>query len=116
MRRDSEFVGALFNELFNKNYEQYVSSLSKAINCDTDPYAKARIALSRLNEAERADVLGFLKVVIADTASVLLGTLDGVHFPDNISGDFSLSLEGEEIQGDLQDIFIDKVQDLNIYG
>lgn len=30
MRRDSEFVGALFNELFNKNYEQYFSSLSKA--------------------------------------------------------------------------------------
>lgn len=116
MRRDSEFVGAVFNELFNKNYEQYALSLNKAVNGETDLYAKARNALSRLNEAERADVLGFLKVVIADTASVLLGTLDGVHFPEDVSGELSLFLEGEEIQGDLQDIFIDKVQDLDIYG
>ena len=116
MSRDTEFVNALFNELFAKNYEQYAHSLSKPMNGDTDRYAKARNALSSLNESERADVLGFLKVVIADTASVLLGTLDGVYFPNDISGDFALSLKGEEIQGDLQDLFIEKAQGLNVYG
>ncbi|MEN4748815.1 hypothetical protein ABEH28_03400 [Pseudomonas sp. Ps21-P2] len=116
MSRDNEFVNAIFDELFNKNFEQYARSLNKAINSDTDSYAKARNALSKLNESERADVLSFFKVVIADSASVILGTLDGVHFPDNVSGDFSLSYEGEEIQGDLQDLFIEKAQDLNVYG
>lgn len=116
MSRDNEFVDAVFDELFIKNFDQYARSLNKAVNGDTDSYAKARNALSKLNESERADVLSFFKVVIADSASVILGTLDGVHFPDNLSGDFSLSYEGEEIQGDLQDIFIEKAQDLNIYG
>lgn len=115
MSRDREFVNALFNEIFKKNYEQYAQSLDKAMTGGIDPYAKARDALNRLNESERADVLSFLKVVIADTASVLLGTLDGVCFPDDISGDFALSFEGEEILGDLQDLFIEKVQSLNVY-
>lgn len=116
MSRDSDFVNALFNELFEKNYQQHAHSLSQPMNGDTDPYAKARNALRRLSEPERADVLGFLKMVIADTALVLLGTLDGVYFPDDISGDFALSLDGGENQGNLQDLFIEKVQVLNVYG
>jgi hypothetical protein len=116
MSRDSDFVNALFNELFEKNYQQHAHSLSQPMNGDTDPYAKARNALRRLSEPERADVLGFLKMVIADTALVLLGTLDGVYFPDDISGDFALSLDGGENQGNLQDLFIEKVQVPNVYG
>jgi hypothetical protein len=96
--------------------EQYARSLSKATNDEKDSYAKARNALSKLNDTERADVLGFLKVVIADSASVILGALDGVHFLDDVSGDLSLSYEGGEIQGDLQDLFIEKAQNLNVYG
>ncbi|MBG6128306.1 hypothetical protein IWW33_005045 [Pseudomonas sp. BG2dil] len=72
--------------------------------------------MSLLDNTQKQDVIGFLKLVIADSASVILGTLDGVHYPDNLVGDFVLSCDSEEIQGDLQDIFIDKAQEENVYG
>lgn len=116
MNSDQKFVRAIFNELFEKNAEQYKESLSKSVNSDSDPYAKARNALAALSDDERADVFAFFDVIIADSASVVLGTLDGVHFPDDIDGDFVVAYDGEEIQGDLMDIFIEKAQEKNIYG
>ncbi|MNI92986.1 hypothetical protein D3C73_1508660 [compost metagenome] len=61
-------------------------------------------------------MFAFFNVIIADSASVVLGTLDGVHFPDDLDGDFIVSCDGEEIQGDLMDIFIERAQEKNIYG
>ncbi|WP_323866672.1 hypothetical protein [Xenorhabdus szentirmaii] len=50
---------------------------------------------------------------MADTASTIFGTIDGSHFPPNINGDFTLLYEDEEIQGNLQDLFIEKYEDLD---
>lgn len=47
---------------------------------------------------------------------MILGTLDGVHFPDDIDGNFIVAYDEEEIQGDLMDIFIEKAQEKNVYG
>jgi len=114
--KDKEFVAAVFGELFDKNFEQYKEALIKPVNNDNDAYATARNALSLLGDSQRHDVIDFLKIVIADSASVILGALDGVHYPDNLEGDLVLSFDGEEIQGDLQDIFIEKAQEENVYG
>jgi hypothetical protein len=116
MNLDEKFVRAVFDELFDKNLDQYKASLNKPRNTDTDPYAKARNALAKLDDSDRRDVLNFLAVVIADSASVILGTLDGVHYPDNLEGDFVVSCDGEDIQGDLMDGFIEKAQDRGVYG
>jgi hypothetical protein len=115
MSLDEKFVQAIFNELFNRNFDQYRSSLNKPVNNDKDSYAMARNALAKLEESDRADVVNFLKIVMADSASVILGTLDGVHFPDDLDGDFTVTYAGESIEGDLQDIFIEKAQDKNVY-
>ncbi|PVZ56497.1 hypothetical protein C9422_18405 [Pseudomonas sp. B1(2018)] len=115
MRGDEKFVAAIFDELFKKNIEQYKESLSKPVNNDGDPYAKARNALAKLGDDERSDVFNFFRVIVADSASVVFGTLDGVHFPDGINGDFLVTCDGEEIQGDLLDIFIEKAQSENGY-
>lgn len=107
---------ALFGELFDKNFEQYKESLSKVAGIDTDPYGKARSALAQLSDTHRSDVFEFFKVIIADSASVVLGTLDGVHFPDNFEGDLVLTCDGEIIQGDLMDTFVSSAQDIGVYG
>ncbi|WP_212627206.1 hypothetical protein [Pseudomonas sp. PP3] len=116
MKTDQRFVLAIFNELYTKNLEQYRDSLTKPINNENDPYAKARNALATLSDHDRANVFDFFKVIIADSTSVVLGALDGVHFPDGIDGDFVVTCDGEEIQGDLLDIFIEKAQESNVYG
>lgn len=115
MGTDKEFVNALYNELFSKSFDQYKMSLNKSLNADTDTYARARNALAKLGDDDRANVINFFKVIIADSASVILGTLDGVHFPDDITGNFSVAYEGHDIQGDLQDIFIERAQNEGVY-
>ncbi|OII56432.1 hypothetical protein BIW19_17890 [Pseudomonas putida] len=113
---DKKFVDAIFSELFERNFSQYKDSLTKPVNGDKDPYARARNSLALLSETQRMDVVNFLRVVMADSVSVVLGALDGVHFPDNLEGDFLVTVDGEEIQGDLQDMFIEKAQEDDIYS
>ncbi|WDY60296.1 hypothetical protein [Pseudomonas sp. PSKL.D1] len=113
---DRKFVDAIFSELFENNFVQYKNSLTKPVNGETDPYARARSSLALLSDDQKMDVVNFLRVVIADTASVLLGTLDGVHFPDNFEGEIQVTFNGEEIQGDLQDMFIERAQEDGVYN
>ncbi|MBP2168746.1 hypothetical protein J2125_001938 [Erwinia toletana] len=116
MNLDEQVVNAIFKELFDDNSVRYKQSLSKPVNNDTDVYAKARNALANLSPAERDNVLKFIDVAIADSASIILGTLDGSHYPDNIDGDFVVTYKDDEIQGSLQDLFIEKVEDKGIYN
>ncbi|WP_324616910.1 MULTISPECIES: hypothetical protein [Pseudomonas] len=102
---DQKFIEAIFEELLEKNFNHYSDSLSKAVNSDNDPYGKARAALAKLSDTDKYEVINFLKLVIADTGSVIFGKIDGVHFPDNIDGDFSLTYDGDSIQGDLMGYF-----------
>ena len=113
---DKKFVDAIYSELLEKNFSQYKHSLLRPVNADKDSYARARNSLALLSDDQKNDVIDFLKLVIADSASVLLGALDGVHFPDDLEGDFIVTVDGEEIQGDLQDIFIEKAQEEGVYS
>ncbi|MEI2266123.1 hypothetical protein [Erwinia sp. CGal63] len=115
MNLDEQVVNAIFNELFEDISARYKESLKKTENNDVDVYAKARNALAKLSDADRDCVLKFIDVAIADSASVILGTLDGSHYPDNIDGDFIVTYKDDEIQGSLQDLFIEKVEDKGIY-
>ncbi|GLR09508.1 hypothetical protein GCM10007905_22280 [Mixta theicola] len=46
----------------------------------------------------------------------MFGTLDGTHYSDNIDGSFIVTYEDDEIQGDLQDLFIKRVEGKGIYN
>lgn len=116
MASDKKFVYTIYRQLFEENFERYKFYLNKPADSGSDAYAKARNALASLDEAKRADVIDFLKVVIADSAAGILATLDGVSFPGNLDGEFVLSYNDEAIQGDLADIFIEKGQDDGVYG
>lgn len=116
MKLDEQVVDAIFNELFSNNSMRYRNELSQPVDQNIDVYAKARNALANLSTSERNDVFKFLDVVIADSASVILGILDGTHYPDNINGDFTVTYKNNEIAGDLQDLFIEKAEEKGIYN
>ncbi|EHD20429.1 MULTISPECIES: hypothetical protein [Brenneria] len=116
MKLNEQVVDAIFKELFEDNSLRYRQSLVKPVNNDTGIYANARNALAKLDPAEQDNVFKFIDLVIADSASVILGTLDGSHFPDNINGDFVVTYKDNEIQGSLQDLFIEKAEDKDIYS
>ncbi|BCS47146.1 hypothetical protein AAY86_27165 [Pseudomonas amygdali pv. tabaci str. ATCC 11528] len=115
MSLDENFVRAIYEELFEENFNRYKEILSQPIDDGKDSFARARNALALLDDTERSQVINFFKVVMFDSASVILGTLDGVHFPDDLDGDFLLLCDGKEIQGSLADIFIGKAQDAGVY-
>lgn len=66
---------------------------------------KAQRALSKPSPHERGHVFRVIDIVILDTASAILGTLDGTHFPGPLSRDFIATFDNEVIQGDLLDVF-----------
>lgn len=117
MGKDELVVTSILSELLNETLEYYKNSLSdpgKSIG-DGDPYSKARSVIIKLPVEEREKVFNFLRLVIIDTTSTILGTIDGSHFPPNIDGDFTLEYEGEEIQGSLQDELIAKCEAIGVY-
>ncbi|CNF29200.1 hypothetical protein QVN42_15175 [Yersinia nurmii] len=115
MANDKKVVEAIFNELFFDNLPRYKGALSKSPDANKDVYARARNAIAKLDQEDKDAVFEFFKIIIADTASVILGTIDGSHFPNDIDGDFKLSYEDEEIQGCLQDYFIAGAEGINTY-
>ncbi|WEP45550.1 hypothetical protein NNQ27_01045 [Cronobacter dublinensis subsp. infanticibi] len=115
MKLDKKVVDSIFRELLEDNSKRYRQLLDKPGNNDGDTYSRARNALAKLSEKEKEFVFSFIDMAIADSASVIFGTLDGVYFPDGIKDDFIVTYKNEEIQGSLQDIFIEKAEGKGIY-
>lgn len=116
MNLDEQVISSIFEELLEENASTYKKELSKPADSKIDVYARARRALAKLSTSERDDVFRIFDIIIADSASVILGTVDGTHFPRNINEDFILKYNDKEIQGSLQDIFIEKAEEKGVYG
>ncbi|PIT55002.1 hypothetical protein BHC44_02465 [Snodgrassella alvi] len=115
--KDELIVNSILDELLNERLEYYKNNLSNSsepINSD-DPYARARSIIIKLSNEEQKKIFNFLRLVMIDTMSAIFGTIDGSHFPPNISGDFILEYDGDEIQGSLQDELIAKAEEIGVY-
>ncbi|WP_312689870.1 hypothetical protein [Kosakonia sp.] len=115
MERDEQVVQAVARALFDDNAIRYQQALTKPVNSDADVYGRARNALASLTKAQQQDVLRFIQLAMADSASVIFGMLDGSHFPQGIDGDFAVHYQDDEIQGSLQDIWIEQAEQRGIY-
>lgn len=118
MSKDAHVVGSILSELIGDVFENYKKNLSKPDDIEehgSDPYSRARSALRHLSAEDKQAVFDFIRLAMIDTSSVIFGTIDGSHFPEDIDGDFSLKYEGEEIQGSLQDELISQAEDLGLY-
>ncbi|ASY78240.1 hypothetical protein [Pectobacterium polaris] len=116
MLSNEKFVDSIFNEILEGNFVRYKNALSKVPDEGVDVYAKARRVLSQLSDEDKENIFNFFKITITDTASIILGTIDGSHFSPGIDNDFKLVYGDEEIQGELQDLFIEKAEDKGIYN
>ncbi|AWK40316.1 hypothetical protein GPY51_23740 [Photorhabdus laumondii subsp. laumondii] len=116
MKNYEKIIESIFSELFDDNLPRYQNSLTRPIDNNDDVYANARKALSKLDDQDKTAIFDFFKVVIPDTSSTIFGTIDGSHFPPNIDGDFTLIYGDEEIQGSLQDLFIEKAENKGIFN
>ncbi|AUT29399.1 hypothetical protein [Escherichia marmotae] len=119
MRLNEEFISCIFNELLIDDFELYkknidniiddLDSISK-VDIDKSTYKKFSKIMSTLNDQEQSVVYDFLKLIISDTASVIFGAIDGTHFVKGLDKNCLLNYGGEDIQGDLQDLFLEKFE------
>ncbi|MFT8212365.1 MAG: hypothetical protein ACMZI0_20645 [Symbiopectobacterium sp.] len=116
MSSNEKIVNAIFNEILEDNFIRYKNILNKEPDEGVDIYAKARKVLSLLSDEDKEVVFDFFRITITDTASIILGTIDGSHFPAGIDNDFKLIYGDEEVKGELQDIFIEKAEGKGIYN
>ncbi|NRD71844.1 hypothetical protein HQQ94_00985 [Shewanella sp. VB17] len=59
---------------------------------------------------EKKGIMSFIETIVTDTASTILGGLDGSTDLGALTEEFTVLYEGEEIQGSLQDDFLMRVE------
>ncbi|MBF1467928.1 hypothetical protein [Prevotella pallens] len=101
-----EFVSNVKDEVFKEAFEYYFKMLPNPI-AGTDKNWKASKELYHsLNEEQKQQMQTFTKMVMLDVVSIILGKLDNISSFANQKGNFELTINGNVISGDLQELFL----------
>ena len=108
-----DLVIALRKEVIQSNMDEYESLFEKTQAAEvTDDYWKDALSLYRgLDINQREIFLRILRQVMVDTISHVFAVLDGVSFLENQHQDFDLSYEGQQLNGKLQEAFLQIEED-----
>ncbi|MBW8321032.1 MAG: hypothetical protein K0M49_12065 [Arenimonas sp.] len=105
-----DFVMKIRKSVINENQVLYRDLFENTpIDSATDPYwINAKNLFGSLKHDQRDIFLEVIRQTSIDTASNLLGIIDGVNSIDDVNGDFLLTYDGgdEPLNGDLQSIFL----------
>ena len=109
--KDKAISEAIYNALIHQNLAHYQQSLRNQDMSDAGTaYDALRKIFNTLDGNQQSAMMNLLKIVIIDTASTILGAIDGTTFLAGADGDYALIYEGAEIQGCLQDYFLAKAE------
>lgn len=94
MNKDELVVRSLLAELLGDTLNYYIDNLSdlSKSNGDEDPYSRARSVIHKLSPEEQEKIFNFLRLVIVDTTSTVLGTIDGSRFLQILMGILNLNM------------------------
>lgn len=105
-----DFVDGLYATIVEEISEIYRNLfVNTEIEGSSDPYWKNSLAFfNALSVDQREVFLNVVRQVIVDTTSNVLGIIDGANGLPNYNGEFKLFSDGNELSGDLQNIFLTK--------
>lgn len=63
------------------------------------------------SDEDKSNIADYIKEIIADTTSIILGGFDQVEPLGELSGNFELKYDGEVVSGNLQENFMLNFQD-----
>lgn len=73
----------------------------------TNPgFRRAMELAQHLSESDRSTLLEIIRQVSVDTASTVLGILEGTVVPDQIEGEISVIYDDEDISDEIQSMFL----------
>ncbi|WP_394832929.1 helicase RepA family protein [Pendulispora rubella] len=93
--------------------KDYAENLNMPLERVRDPiYRPIVTAFQQMNAEQQAAMHAFARLVLVDTISSLFGILDGSSRMRDFGEEFSVMYEGEKLNGNLQDDFLAKEQEL----
>ena len=102
----------IYNELFDNYLEEQVEELNNADIEELDPVYVSMFEFYRSSsEEDKNNIIDYIKEIVADTASIILGGIDQVDSLGELSGNFELKYDGEVVSGNLQENFVLNFQD-----
>lgn len=110
--KSEKLVKILNKDVIEGNLELY-RNLLETTNEATDPVWRSILALYiNFSKEERQAFIKFLKIVEINTASHILGILDGSTYAEGIEDEFILTTENstEKINEDLQSLFLELIE------
>ncbi|AJQ94842.1 hypothetical protein [Gynuella sunshinyii] len=114
--KPEEFVKKIRQSVLDENIAIYKDLFANTeIDQASDPYWQEALGLfKKLGDKEKETLFKIMRQVSVDTISNLFALLDGVSCLEDQDGDFSLTIENEkkQLNGDLQDIFLEIEEDL----
>ncbi|OCG64597.1 hypothetical protein A9G48_00330 [Gilliamella sp. wkB18] len=110
---DKEFIENLKKEILNEAYNYYFDSLKKSLNGTDKSWLDSKELYNSLDDKQKERLKSFIRLVMIDTISSILGKLDNISSFSNQKGLFELRLNDKVISGDLQDIFLEQMENEN---
>ena len=105
------FVDAVIRSVLDAQIAFYRDALKPAEGA-TDPYWIAASTFhARLSPKDQELVLRMMQQSAIDALSGIFGVLDGSTTLEPGFGDFTLETKGETLNGDLQDLFLERMEE-----
>jgi len=101
-----EFVSNVKDEVFKETFEYYFKMLPNPIAGTDKNWKTSKELYHSLNEEQKQQMQTFTKMVMQDVISMIFGKLDNISSFANQKGDFELTINGNVISGDLQELFL----------
>jgi hypothetical protein len=105
-----DFVAQIKSVVVEENAELYRDLFNNTSDA-SDPYWQRALDFYRsVDESQREVLFEVIRQVIVDTVSSVLAIVDGVSYLEGQDGDCSLTCGGDELSGELQDVFLQQFE------
>lgn len=102
----------IYKELFENYITEQVEELNSADIDSLDSVYVPMFEFYRSSSPEgKSDIVDYIKEIIADTTSIILGGIDQAEQLGDLSENFELRYDGETVSGNLQESFLLNFQD-----
>lgn len=105
-----EFVKNVNEEIFKDTYNYYFETLPTPIIGSDKYWKNSKELYHSLNTEQKKQLQFFTKLVMQDVISSIFSKLDNISSYTNQEGLFELNINGNTINGSLQEIFLMNVE------
>ena len=108
----------VYASMIEQDLESYRALFNEPVEGDDiiDYWKDAWAFYGALDECQKEIFFSILKTVMTDTVSTVFGALDGTVGIDDEDWNFQVSVNGIDMTGELQDLFLEHVEEMEAAG